>query len=380
MVQQRTRRGIVLLASIAVIGVAIFPTAAHAADGPIDLGTAETFAVLGGSEVTFAATGPTTVFGDVGVSPGTSVTGQENLVQTGGSVYAPPSLVDQAKSDLGTAYGVADGLTPIVTGLGDLTGLSLVPGVYEGDLSLTGTLTLAGNEDAYWVFQASSSLIVGSDAEVIVTGGANSCNVFWQVPTSATIDGSELFVGTVMADQSITVTSGATIEGRLLALNAAVTLDNDTITRPSGCDNVRPAITSAGPLAGTAGTAYSYTVTASGTPTPTYAITAGTLPTGLGLDATSGVISGTPTTPGTYTFTVTASNGTSADASATYTVAIAAPTVTTPANAENAVAAGEQLAESGSSVVLPIVIAGTLLAAGSAFFFIARGAQMARRR
>ena len=89
-------------------------------------------------------------------------------------------------------------------------------------------------------------------------------------------------------------------------------------------------------------------------------------------DATSGVISGTPTTPGTYTFTVTASNGTAPDASATYTVVIAAPTV--------AVAAGEQLAESGSDLTLPIVLGGALLAAGTAFFFIARGARIARRR
>ncbi len=380
MVQNPAHRSAVLLASIAVIGIAILPTAAHAADGPIDLGTADTFAVLGGSEVTFAATGPTTVIGDVGVSPGTSVTGQENLVQTGGSVYAPPSLVDQAKSDLGTAYGVADGLSPDVIDLGDLAGQSLDPGVYEGELSLTGTLTLAGDANSYWVFQARSSLIVGSDAEVIVTGGANSCNVFWQVPTSATIDGSELFVGTVMANQAITVTSGATIQGRLLALNAAVTLDNDTITRPSDCDNVSPTITSAGPTAGTAGTEYSYTVTASGTPIPTYTITGGTLPTGLGLDATSGTISGTPTTPGTYTFTVTASNGTTPDASATYTVVIAAPLIAAQPAAAEAVAAGEQLAESGSDLTLPIVLGGALLAAGAAFFFIARGARIARRR
>ena len=372
MVQKFAHRGAVLLASVAVIGVAILPTAAHAADGPIDLGTAETFAILGGTEVTFAGTGTTTVFGDIGVSPGSSVTGQANLDQSGGIVYTPPSLVDQAKIDVTAAYGTAAGLTPIQSGLGDLTGLSLVPGVYQGNLSLTGALTLAGNEDSYWVFQASSTLTVGSAAEITMTGGANSCNVFWQVGTSATIDGSRLFVGTVMADQAITVTSGATIEGRLLALNAETTLDNDTITRPSGCDNVRPTITSAGPTAGTAGTPYSYTVTASGTPTPTYSITGGTLPTGLGLDATSGVISGTPTTPGTYTFTVTASNGTAPDASATYTVVIAAPTV--------AVAAGEQLAESGSDLTLPIVLGGALLAAGTAFFFIARGARIARRR
>ena len=372
MVHKHIRRGAVLLASVAVIGVAILPSAAYAADAPVDLGTAETFAIIGGTEVTFAATGATTVFGDVGVSPGTSVTGQENLNQSGGSVYAPPSLVDQAKADLTAAYGTAALLSPNQTGLGDLTGQSLVPGVYQGNLSLTGVLELNGDADSYWVFQASSSLIVGSSAQVIVSGGANSCNVFWQVGTSATIDGSDLFVGTVMANQAITVTAGATIQGRLLAINAEATLDNDTITRPSGCETASPTITSAGPLAGTAGTAYSYTVTASGAPTATYTITSGALPTGLGLDATSGIISGTPTTPGVYTFTVSAANGVDPAASETYTVTIAAPTV--------AVAAGEQLAESGSDLMLPIVIGGSLLAAGAAFFFIARGARMARRR
>lgn len=386
MVQKFIHRGAVLLASVAVIGVAILPTAAYAdttIDGPIGLGVAETFAVLGGSAVTVAASGSpntTTISGDIGISPTDSYTGESNVVQTNGTVYRPGSLADQAQIDLTTAYNTAASLTPIQSGLTDLTGLSLVPGVYSGGaLSVNGNLTLAGGDaDSVWVFQASSSLIIAGAATITVDAPANACNVFWQVGTSATIGGGADFVGTVMADQAISVGANATVEGRLLARIAAVTLDSDTIIRPVGCSatggavSTSPTITSAGPTAGTAGTPYSYTVTASGTPTPTYSITGGTLPTGLGLDATSGVISGTPTTPGTYTFTVTASNGTAPDASATYTVVIAAPTV--------AVAAGEQLAESGSDLTLPIVLGGALLAAGTAFFFIARGARIARRR
>jgi hypothetical protein len=387
LVQKHARRGIVLLASVAVIGIAILPTAANAAttiDGPIGLGTAETFAVLGGSAVTVAASGSpnvTTISGDIGISPTDSYTGQSNVAQTG-SVYRPGSLADQAQIDLTTAYNTAASLTPVQTGLTNLTGLSLVPGVYRsgtGALELNGNLTLAGGSaDSVWVFQASSSLLIAGAATITVDPPATACNVFWQVSSSATIDGGANFVGTVMADQSITVGANATVQGRLLARIAAVTLDSDTIIRPTGCTaavgavSTSPTITSAGPLAGTAGTAYSYTVTSSGTPTPTYSITSGVLPTGLGLDATSGVISGTPTTPGTYGFTVTAANGTAPDASAAYSVTIAAPTV--------AVAAGEQLADSGSDLTLPLILGGSLVAAGVAFFFLARRAHAGRRR
>ncbi|MDO8384721.1 MAG: ice-binding family protein [Microbacterium sp.] len=392
MVQKFIHRGVVLLASVAVIGVAILPTAAYAdttIDGPVGLGTAETFAVLAGSTVTNALNPTTVVTGDLGISPGTSFTGGTVpfFIQTG-TQHLADSVANQAKDDLTTAYNTAASLTPTRAGLAELSGLGpLTPGVYSGgELSLTGDLVLDGAAESVWVFQAASTLTVASDIAVTVTGGASVCNVFWQVGTSATIGSNADFVGTVMADQSITAVTGAEVDGRLLARTGAVTLDTNRVTRPTGCSatggavTTSPTITSAGPTAGTAGTPYSYTVTASGTPTPTYTITGGTLPTGLGLDATSGVISGTPTTPGTYTFTVTASNGTSADASATYTVVIAAPTVAAQTVAAEAVAAGEQLAESGSDLTLPIVLGGALLAAGAAFFFIARGARIARRR
>lgn len=377
MVHTFIRRGTVLLASVALIGVAMLPAAANAAttiDGPIGLGTAETFAVLAGSTVTVASNPTTTVTGDLGVSPGSSFTGGTVpfFTQTG-TQHLADSVANQAKDDLTTAYNTAASLTPLQSGLTDLTGLSLVPGVYSGGaLSVNGSLTLAGSASSVWIFQASSTLTASSAALVTVTGGASICNVFWQVGTSATLDAGAQFVGTVMADQSITAVTGATITGRLLARTGAVTLDTNTITRPSGCSasggtiRTSPTFTSAGPVAGTEGSDYSYTLTSSGTPTATYTVTSGALPTGLTLDATTGTISGRPTTAGTYTFTVTAANGTGPDAVATYSVVIA-PDLT------------PRLAESGSDLTVPLIAAGTLLTGGLALV-LAQRARNARRR
>ncbi len=234
--------GIGLAASL----VAVTTSAASAAtviDGPVDLGTAATYGVLGASAVT--NTGPTVVNGDLGVSPGTSITGfgaALNGVVTG-TVHQTDAAAAQAQRDTTTAYDVAASLTPTRTGLTELNGLSLTPGVYSGgalQLAGTGALTLAGSADSVWVFQAASTLTIGSGTRITITGGASSCNVFWQVGSSATIGTGAQFQGTVLAQQSVTATTGATVQGRLLAQTGAVTLDTNTITASSGCPAREP--------------------------------------------------------------------------------------------------------------------------------------------
>jgi len=370
-----TRRSTAALALIVGLGVAVLPAASASAattiDGPIDLGTATSFGVLAASAIT--NTGPTTITGDLGISPGTAVTGAPLV---GGTRHETDAVAIQAQSDLTTAYNAAAGLTPTTSGVGELSGLSLTPGVYSGDaLSLTGTLTLAGTADAIWVFQAASTLTTASASQIIITGGATSCNVFWKVSTSATLGTSSNFVGTIMAAQSITATTSATIQGRLLASVGAVTLDSNVITQPTGCapgttPTTSPAFTSTAPT-GTAvvGTPYTSTITASGTPTATYTVTSGALPTGLTLNPTTGAITGTPTTPGSYTFTVTAANGTAPDVAAEYTI------VVSPVGVSPAVAA--ELAATGSEALPVVFVAGGLLVLGGVFLALRA---MSRRR
>jgi len=336
-----TRRRTAALALVVGAGIALVPAAsafgANGLSGPIDLGAATTFGALGASTLT--NTGPSTISTDIGVSPGTSITGFPPGLY-GGTLHQTDAVAVQAQTDLTTAYNVAASLTPTTGGLSDLAGLSLSPGVYAGPtLSLTGDVTLAGTADSVWVFQTESTLVTASASRILLTGGASSCNVFWQVGSSATLGTASQFVGTIMADQSITATTAATIQGRLLASTGAVTLDSNVITGPTDCTDgtdtvvtTSPTITSPAPTAtAVVGTPYTSTVTASGTPTATYTVTSGALPAGLTLNPTTGAITGTPTTPGSYTFTVTASNGTLPNAAAVYEVEVSpAAVVVTP--------------------------------------------------
>lgn len=301
--------------------------AASVLNGPIDLGTSSTYGVLAASELT--NTGPTTVVGDIGVDPGSSITGFGGPDGSNtGEVHVSDGPALQAQSDLTTAYNDAAGLTPTSIGLAELNGMSLAPGVYSGgalSISDNGSLTLAGTADSIWVFQAASSLTIGSATHITITGGGSACNVFWQIGTSASIGTSAQFQGTVMADQSITAATGASIVGRLLAKNAAVTLQSNSITVPAGCAPGNPpattddlAISSGTPPTAEVGTPYEFAVTA--TAPTSFQVTSGALPAGLEMDESTGVIAGTPTTPGVSTFIVTADNGGPSNATASLTI------------------------------------------------------------
>jgi hypothetical protein len=211
---------------------------ASASPAPVDLGTAGSFAVLAGTTATGAGT--STVNGDLGVSPGTSVTGFPPGA-VNGTVNAGGGVAAQAQTDLATAYGDAAGRTPAtpIDG-GGLGGLTLAAGVYgSGALALTGTLTLdaGGNPAAVFILQAGSTLGTAADSQVSLTGGAQSCNVFWAVGSSATLGASSVLTGTILAATSISMDDGVTVDGRALARDGAVTMIGDTVTVPH-CTNV----------------------------------------------------------------------------------------------------------------------------------------------
>jgi hypothetical protein len=200
----------------------------------VALGSAGNMAVLAGSTVT--NTGATAVTGDLGVSPGTAVTGfpPGNLM---GTKHAGDSPAGVALGDLTTAYNDAAGRTLCaMTVAGNLGGQTLTPGLYKSTSSLaisSGDLTLdaQGDPDAVFIFQMASTLTTTSGRKVILSGGARAANVFWQVGSSATLGTTSVFHGTIMADQAITMGTGATLNGRALARVDGVFLDSNTIVK-----------------------------------------------------------------------------------------------------------------------------------------------------
>src|SRR5580700_9720634 len=212
--------------------VALSPLDAFAATAP-SLGTALNFTVLAGSTIT--NTGPSVITGNLGLDPGSSVTGFPPGTVTGVK-HISDAVTLQAKNDLSTAYTEAANapVTTDMTGL-NLGGQNLTPGVYKFDSSaqLTGPLTLSGN--GVYIFQIGSTLTTASNSVVLTTDGAQACGVFWQVGSSATLGSATDFQGTLMALTSITMVTGANIiNGRAMARNGALTLDANTITPPVG--------------------------------------------------------------------------------------------------------------------------------------------------
>ena len=230
----RLRRSAAL--SVTVLGTFIYFAAlpAAAAQGPVGLGTASSFAVLAGTGIT--NTGATTITGDVGTFPTTSESGFATVTLTGTN-HGGDAVTQGAKDDLVTAYNDASGRSPRTSVPVELGGTTLLAGVYTSPtFGLTGTLTLdaKGDPAAQFVFQAGSTLITAVNSQVLLVNGADPCHVVWQVGSSATFGTGTAFAGDVLALTSITANTSATFNGRLLARNGAVTLDANTITR-GGC-------------------------------------------------------------------------------------------------------------------------------------------------
>lgn len=233
--KRAARVGLIALAvSLAFVAVPVAAQASH-----VNLATAGSFAVLGGSTVT--NTGPSVLNGDLGVAPGTALVGFGSPAVVNGATHANDAVAQQAQADLTTAYNVAAG-EPVAPAndlsTTDLGNRTLTPGAYRysSDAQLTGPLTLdaQGDPNAQFIFEIASALTTAPASSVVLINGASPCNVYWQVGSSATLDTTTAFQGNLMALTSISLNNGATVNGRLLARNGQVSLINNVVGI-SGC-------------------------------------------------------------------------------------------------------------------------------------------------
>ncbi len=271
------RRLTALLVAVAPLAALLSAPGAWAATAP-SLGSAASFAILGGTTVT--NTGPTTINGSLGVSPGSAVTGFPPGTVTGGTIHAADAVALQAQNDVTTAYNALAGqaCTANKTGI-DLGGLTLTPGVYcfSSSAQLTGTLTLdaQGNSAAVFIFQIVSTLTTAPGSSVQVINGGTGCNVYWQVGSSATIGTTSAFKGNILALTSIALQTGASLSpGRALARNGATTMDTNNVSIV-GCSSA--ASSTATPTSTTAATTTT-TATPASTTIPSTAIPSTAIP------------------------------------------------------------------------------------------------------
>ncbi|HWY28125.1 MAG TPA: ice-binding family protein [Candidatus Sulfotelmatobacter sp.] len=236
---------IVLIAIAVIAGVLVYYVAFRPGTGTcgnsVNLNTAGNFAVLASSAVT--STGATTVTGDLGVSPGTAISGFTGVQSGGpgtlsGTAHSADSAAATAQTDATNAYNAANALTGGTAKNGDIGGQTLTCGLYTATSSISVgtadvTLDAQGNGNNVFIFQISSTLTTSPGRSIILTGGAQAKNIFWIVGSSATIDTTSKFQGTIIAYASVTINQGATMTGRALARTGAVTMNADTITKPS---------------------------------------------------------------------------------------------------------------------------------------------------
>ena len=319
-----------------------------AGPAPVDLGSAGDFAILAKTGITNTGSHTTAITGDIGNSPGTAA--QMNGVwcsEITGTIYGVDAAytgsgtttcyqenktkVDNAVGDMLTAYNnaaaVVDPAPVVGLGGGNIGGMDLAPGLYKWStgVNIADNLTLSGGADDVWIFQIAGDLNVASAGDldagikVILSGGARASNVFWQVGggTGATLGTYSTFNGIILSAKQIIMQTGAVLKGRALA-QTQVTLDANTVSEPCPLITLLPTVLPSG----TVNDLYSQTITADGGQAPyTFAMTSGTLPAGLTLSS-GGLISGTPTAAGTYTFTITATDANGCTGLREYTLVI----------------------------------------------------------
>ncbi len=245
-------RHLSLLAILGVVALVCGVSPALAAT-TVNLGTADSFAVLAGSGIT--NTGPTTITGDVGTFPTPAETGFVYITLHGAN-HVDDAVTQSAKNDLTSAYNNVAGQTPVSrvnTELGTTTRFAGIYDSADGTFGITGTLTLdaQGDPSAVFIFKTDSTLITAGASNVNLINGAQACNVFWKVGSSATLGTNSRFKGNILALTSITLTTGANISGRALARNGAVTMDTNTITASTCQATGTPAGTPTGTPVGT---------------------------------------------------------------------------------------------------------------------------------